>query len=275
MNHNRATGRDIIEMVLQNMEENLEPLHYKTLAPSLYRVYLNEEDYRRLEAILPDVTAETKAALQEALDRLNRQGQPPWPAGKGGWLRKLFKVSDGNVYQPSANNWDVRFSPDLDGELKPGDIAVSSQLTAARSDDVAGKRTRRVTTRKSGAEVKSHSSYETEPPRPAQTAYAKLSYEDQQGPHVFEMRLPRIKIGRGGVDHWVDLKLETLPDVSREHAHIRFDEASGRFYISDKSTYGTSVNGRALPKGTEEPLPEKARIGLADVIFLDFGAQER
>jgi len=71
-------------------------------------------------------------------------------------------------------------------------------------------------------------------------------------------------------------------DVSREHARIRRDPQTGRFYLIDLSSLGTTLNGRHVPRGHEEHdgakrengaetlLPDGARIGLADLIFLDF-----
>jgi pSer/pThr/pTyr-binding forkhead associated (FHA) protein len=93
-----------------------------------------------------------------------------------------------------------------------------------------------------------------------------------------------IKIGRGSADRWVDLKLRAKKDVSREHLQIRRDPATGQFFIKDLSTLGTTVNGKRVPgsieqvngqdidRNLEAPLPNKARIGLAGVIFLEFKA---
>ena len=60
------------------------------------------------------------------------------------------------------------------------------------------------------------------------------------------MTKDRIKIGRGAADTWVDLRLHTKQDISREHVQVRLDTASGKFFIKDLSTYGTSVDGKKL-----------------------------
>jgi pSer/pThr/pTyr-binding forkhead associated (FHA) protein len=90
-----------------------------------------------------------------------------------------------------------------------------------------------------------------------------------------------ITIGRGGIAYRADLKIQASVDVSREHARIRRD-ASGRFFLIDLSTLGTSVDGRRVPRGydqeggtkrengVETPLASGARIGLADTVFLQF-----
>ena len=94
----------------------------------------------------------------------------------------------------------------------------------------------------------------------------------------------QIVIGRGGRDYWTDLKLTTLPDVSREHVRLRRDAESGAFFIKDLSRLGTSVDGQQIPssveyvdgekrdKNVEVKLPAAARIGLAEVVFLNFRA---
>ena len=91
-------------------------------------------------------------------------------------------------------------------------------------------------------------------------------------------------IGRGGRDYWTDLTLHTLPDVSREHIRLRHDPESGKFFLKDLSRLGTTIDGKRIPssidyageekkdKNLEVVLPPNARIGLADVVFLNFRA---
>jgi hypothetical protein len=80
----------------------------------------------------------------------------------------------------------------------------------------------------------------------------------------------------------VDLRLETSLDVSREHARLRRLPETGAFRIKDLSKLGTTVNGKPLPQSLEvsgdaerdldrwTDLPDRARIGLAGIVFLDF-----
>ena len=89
-------------------------------------------------------------------------------------------------------------------------------------------------------------------------------------------------VGRGGRDYWTDIKLETLPDVSREHFRLRRDAASGQFFLKDLSQLGTTIDGAKAPSSMaieggekrdlnlEAPVPARARIGLAGVVFLEF-----
>jgi len=91
-----------------------------------------------------------------------------------------------------------------------------------------------------------------------------------------------LTIGRGGITYPVDVRVASSPDVSREHARVRRDPNTGRFFLIDLSSLGTTLNGRHVPKGYDEvdgakrengaetPLPDGARIGLADTVFLEF-----
>ena len=111
---------------------------------------------------------------------------------------------------------------------------------------------------------------------------ARLTYEDEQGPHVFLMRKDTVSIGRGGSSAWVDVHISGSSKVSREHLRLRVDPG-GQFFIQDVSLWGTSVDGKPIPPaaksaegvtqpGPEQALPARARIGLADTVVIDFEA---
>ena len=106
--------------------------------------------------------------------------------------------------------------------------------------------------------------------RGADPIFAEIRYEDDSGPQSYFVTQNEISIGRGGQDLSVDLPLYTNDEVSREHLRLRRDPATGRFTVSDNSRNGTWLNGRKLARGTEEPLPDRARIQVADVITLSF-----
>jgi hypothetical protein len=113
-------------------------------------------------------------------------------------------------------------------------------------------------------------------------AWAVIEYEDSGGRKTFRVTKEQIVVGRGGRDYWTDLKLDTIPDVSREHFRLRRDAATGQFFLKDLSRLGTTINGERAPssmefdngekrdRGIETPVPARARIGLADAIFLEF-----
>jgi pSer/pThr/pTyr-binding forkhead associated (FHA) protein len=112
---------------------------------------------------------------------------------------------------------------------------------------------------------------------------AEIALADNLGPRVFVMDKPDIKIGRGGQFRLVDLQLDASVRISRVHARIRRDDR-GRFFIKDLSEWGTTVDGQRIARGVtkegdevreidvEAELPPRARIGLADVLVLEFTA---
>jgi pSer/pThr/pTyr-binding forkhead associated (FHA) protein len=279
-----ATGRAVILEIVRAMRENLEPLVFSTIAPTRFYVYLHPDDHKRLEGILPLVVEQARRALDEEVKRASEKSA----ADK---LRTwLSKEPAPTPIEPPREGWDIRFEPDLDGEMQPGDIAVASELVLPAPAELAGSRTRRVTTLQSGGKTSRREQVVESPagtgasaalPRPSDgTVLATLTYDDQQGPHRFSMTKNEIVVGRGGVGYWVDVKLETSADVSREHIRLRRDAASGQFYLKDLSTLGTTIDGQAVPssvevvdgnkrdKGVEVPVPPRARIGLAGLVFL-------
>ena len=276
----RRPAADLIEAVLENMRTNLEPLKYSTLAPSRYVVYLHPDEFARIESIIPILQEQTVRALGEELQRLNRR-----PAH----LRYLdrFRPPSAPV-ENAARDWQIEFLPDADGELALGDILIHSELALPGGDDEpgSGQRTRRITTRlHDGRKTTRRQEVVTATvPADGQRVFARLRYDDNAGTHTFEMVGDSITIGRGGAAYHADVKVEASVDVSREHARIRRDPASGRFFLIDLSTLGTTVDGARVARGYDEadgvkrengvetPLADGARIGLADTIYLQFHA---
>jgi FHA domain-containing protein len=271
----RRPARDAIDAVLENMRRNLEPLKYSTLAPSRFVVYMHPDEFARIEGILPVIQEQTIRALSEELAKLNRRPMRSY--------LNRFLGEPAPVENP-GQAWQVEFLPDPDGDLADGDILVHSDLALPQRDEPgAGQRTRRITTVHSGHSTTKREETVAEEPSPASAViHARLRWEDDAGPHGFEMTQESITVGRGGIAYRVDARISASVDVSREHVRIRRDGASGRFYITDLSTLGSTLNGRKLPKGYEEadgekrengvetPLPDRARIGLADTVHLDF-----
>jgi hypothetical protein len=146
--------------------------------------------------------------------------------------------------------------------------------------------TKRIATRRMGGTQSTSQTYEPAPAVPAMQsnaeAYAEIEYQDNTGRQTYRMTKDQIVVGRGGRDYWTDIKLNTLPDVSREHFRVRRDPVSGKFFLKDLSRLGTTINGQPAPSSVElvdgekrdrdleAPLPESARIGLAGVLYLDF-----
>jgi hypothetical protein len=270
----RRHARDIIDAVVANMRQNLERLKYSTLAPSRYTVYLHPAEFARLETIVPVLREQTIRALDEELRLMNAAG------ASSRWRR----VERAPEVRNAAADWHLAFMADPDEELKEGDVLVDSELLMpARPDLGRGEQTRQIVTLQSGqrATTIEHTiNCPTSPSTPRLLGH--IEYHDESGHHCYDVTKDCFTIGRGGVAYPVDIRIASSADVSREHARIRRDSASNRFFLIDLSTLGTTLNGRHVPKGFDEvdgakrengsetPLPDVANIGLAGTVFLDF-----
>ena len=270
----RRHARDIIDAVVANMRQNLERLKYSTLAPSRYTFYLHPSEFARLEPIIPVLQEQTIRALDDDIRRLNAAGS------SARWMR----VQRAPEVRNAAADWHIAFMADPDEELKEGDVLVDSELLMpARPDLGLGEQTRQIATLQSGTRATTieHTidrSASSSPPR----LLGHIEYHDESGHHCYDVTKDCFTIGRGGVAYPVDIRIASSADVSREHARIRRDSASDRFFLIDLSTLGTTLNGRHVPKGFDEidgtkrengsetPLPDVANIGLAGTVFLDF-----
>ena len=273
----RRPARDIIDAVVENMRKNLEPLKYSTLAPSRYTVYLHASEYAWLEGIIPILREQTVRALTDELEALNRRT----PVRR--WVERLRRTPDPEVRNAAAD-WQVEFLADPDGDMKEGDLLVDSELVLPASPELGvGERTRRITTVHAGPLTTTHQQSETRTQSVSTPVLARIEFEDDAGHHAYDMVKDSVTIGRGGIAYPVDVRIAASPDVSREHVRLRRDAKTGRFYLIDLSSLGTTLNGRHVPKGYDEvdgtkrengsetELPNAARIGLADTVFLEFG----
>lgn len=287
------SGRSIWKGVRDELLLNLYPLPFSTLAPTVFRVYLHPDDYEAIEAVTPRIVAQVQGALTAEVDktnlRLTRSGRRV--------LARLLDREDLAPIEVPSSGWEVYIQPDRNGELERGTIGIVSALAMPAQAEYGGTPTTRIVKSVVGRGRRSATTTdvpqeaappavaaagETAPASPDTTERARLTYEDERGPHVFAMKKDTLSVGRGGSSAWVDVQVVASSKVSREHFRLRRD-ASGRFFIQDVSLWGTSVDGVALPPavkneegvahpGAERPLPASSRIGLADAIVMQFDA---
>jgi hypothetical protein len=284
----RLQGDDLIGEVLRNMEEGLFRIRHKTLVPAIYRIYLSPDDFEPFRDVVPFIAGEIRTALDERLADWNgKRGKPRQLASsllKKIGAREAMATSE---YVRVSDAWTVEIYPDLDGKLQAGEIEVHSELGAPQKAEYgAGSLTRRIIVQKAEPQPDSAPTIATAPAQPTsekqiekdkseQTkglTLAYLRYADQHGQQTFEVTKNQVVIGRGGRSYWVDVRLDTLPDVSREHCRIRRDGETGRFTIEDVSQFGTAVNGKPVGQNASAELPRRATISLAGVIDLQWEA---
>jgi hypothetical protein len=274
----QVTGDDIIAEILRNAEQGIFKIRYTAVFPSIYHVYLHPADFDAIKPVLTALTAEARAALIERVDEINRSSKPSSIA------RALGFDSEKQIeYKILDPDWTIEFHPDAEDRLGRADIEIYSELASAERPEFSeGSMTRHVTKRlasgvRSAATVPLSEVTSPSQPREGSPVFAFIRYEDSAGPQVFPVTKNQIVIGRGGKSFWVDLKLNGPADISREHCRIRRDPATGRFFLSDVSQFGTTIDGKRIqtsPEGAtgETPIPVKTVIGLADSVFLNFEA---
>lgn len=281
----RITPEEIVNFILEEMEAGMYPSYYSNLVPSVYDIYLYSDDLERLRPLEQRMRDEAVSALSEKLSALNRTTVPklklPLGAAKKGRAKRYETLGE----------WSVEFHENTDDDAAENPLVIHSTFPiTADVEDRVGTLTERVTSRKSNGQTVTTSTQRTGNVDGRQAmglVYANLAYEDDTGSHSYQMTKDILKVGRGSADHWVDLKLRTQKDVSREHLQIRRDPSNGRFFIKDLSSLGTTIDGRPMPPSIERlngndvdsnvevALPNKARIGLAGVLFIDFKATKQ
>jgi pSer/pThr/pTyr-binding forkhead associated (FHA) protein len=306
--HGSVTGKRIILEIVREMRDGLHPLLYSRVAPGLYCVYLHPQDFSKLEGLVPRIRAEAQRALAEEMRRLN---EPSRPQGLK-WFTATDEPAP--PIEVPAQGWEIQIEPDRDEEVSPGTFVILSRLTLPALPQLeGGSATTKVfkTVVAGEKRTKTEQVFQnapapappppptpptttppaaTEPSPPTERASAKplarISVEDARGARLFVMDKPDIKIGRGGQFRLVDLQLDGPTRISRVHARIRRDD-QGRFFIKDLSEWGTTVNGQRIARGVikegeeireidvEAELPARARIGLAETLFLEFTAAEQ
>ncbi|MEM1126655.1 MAG: FHA domain-containing protein [Bacteroidota bacterium] len=295
----RPTARDILEALVQALHGAQEPFDDDlVLVPAFYEVRLHPDVYLELKALMPRIQAQAQKRLDAELARLSvkrgllsRLADPVlrWFSADR-YLRGRSRA--GLTYERSGAAWQIEFGVTDRPEADLGFLAIETDFGMRAAAEYRGQPTiniRRTTRRlpTGGFETvlsaarPGRSTQEIRTPG-ARAVLARLRYEDRQGEHVYYMQKAEIVIGRqdeGGTA--LDIALDTLADVSREHLRIRHEEAAtgSGFWAQDVSQFGVTVNGAPLTSGTAavatevwQPLPAQAEIGLAGVVFIDFEA---
>jgi hypothetical protein len=256
----KLSGHLIIGELIRNMELGKFDMNYSVLLPCIFTVYLNPQDHATLGTILNLVLDDARRALRDRVTQLN---SPPKILGlpRKGKAAKEHKIA--------CHDWYIEFLPD--SEVPVGDIEIHSELNETAEPGYRGMKTTLIGREPTAAPRAEHATTQrVASTKRADTIYADVKYEDDSGPQVYPVTQNRVRMGRGGEDQPMDLALYTTDEVSREHAVIRRDPATGTFFITDSSTNGTTLNGKKLQKGVEQPLPERSEIGLGGVLKLDF-----
>ena len=260
----RLGGQTIVDELIRNMEAGRLEMAYSVLLPCLFSVYLHPDDYARLSSVQELIRDDARRALSARMAE--------WNAAKQG-KSLLRRTGTRKEYRIAQNDWWIELFPDTEGSVPPGDVEIHSELNDVAQPGYRGAKTTLI---------------DREPSVPSEVVvrdrrstrlntgkvFAEIRYKDDSGPQTFFVTQNEISIGRGGEDLWVDLPLYASEEVSREHAKLRRDVSNGGFVLLDNSRNGTWLNGRKLSRGVEEKLPDRAEIGIAEVVKLSFEARK-
>jgi hypothetical protein len=256
----RISGQTIIDELIRNMELGRLEMGYSILLPCIFSVYLHLDDYTRVAGVQNLIREDARRALAARLAEWNRKST----LFQRGAPRKIHKIA--------RDDWWIELFADTEGAVPPGDVEIHSELNDIPQPGYRGTKTTLIDREPSvtvARVVRDRQSTRAN----SEKVFAEIRYEDDSGPQTYFITQDEIRIGRGGEDLWVDLPLYTNEEVSREHLELRRNPASGRFTVLDKSRNGTWLNGRRLARGVEEAVPDRAEIGVAEVLKLSFQAR--
>jgi hypothetical protein len=254
----RLNGPAIIGELIRNMELGQFEMNYSVLLPCIFSLYLHPDDYARLAGVLDFIVDDAKRTLCARVAQLN--AKPTLLGLRRGGQSKEFKIA--------SRDWVIEFFADTEGTVPLGDVEVHSDLNETAQPGFRGTKTT-LMDRDPSVTTQRTARPEIEIRRPSEKIYGEIRYEDDTGPQIYLVTQNLVRIGRGG-DLSIDLALYTNDEVSREHLVLRRDAATGQFLITDKSTNGTWLDGKRLKKDIEETLPERAQIGVGEVLTLAF-----
>ncbi len=254
----RLSGHIIIGELLRNLETGSFEMAYTTLLPCVFSVYLHPDDHARLSGVFELLAEDAKRALGERVARLNK------PKALFGLNKKPNRE-----YRIAARDWLIEFLCDTEDAVPLGDVEIHSELNETPQPGFQGTKTTLLDREPSVTSVHSPRT-QTDIRKPEDRIYAEIRYEDDSGPQLYLVKQNLVRAGRGAADEPMDLAIYASDDVSREHLTIRRDAATGQFYITDRSTNGTWLDGKRLKRDTEQPLPERAEIAVAEALTLLF-----
>lgn len=240
------------------MELGAFEMAYTILLPCVFSVYLHPDDHARLAGVFGLIVEDAKRALAARVAQLNRPRR-----GFG-----LTKKAD-REYRIAARDWAIEFAADTENVVPPGDVEIHSELNEAPQPGFQGVKTT-LMDREPSVTAQRAAQPATDTRKRDERVFAEIRYEDDSGPQLYLVKQNTVRVGRGAADEPMDVAIYACDEVSREHFRLRRDAATGQFFITDKSTNGTWLDGRRLKRDVEQALPEMAEIGVAEVLALTF-----
>ena len=123
-----------------------------------------------------------------------------------------------------------------------------------------GERTRRITTVHSGPHhTTREQTVDRFPEGSRRRVLAFLAYDDSAGHHSYDIVKDSVTIGRGGIAYPVDVRIASSSTSRASTSESAGTYGTGRFFLIDLSSLGTTLNGRHVPRGYDEVDGTQAR----------------
>jgi hypothetical protein len=255
----RISGQTILDELIRNMELGRLEMGYSVILPCIFSVYLHPDDHARLAGVEDLIKEDARRVLSARMAEWN--GSKP-----------RFRRGTRKQYRIAQSDWWIELFADTEDAVPLGDVEIHSELNDAPQPGYRGVKTTLIEREASVTAARVARDRESTRRQPDKV-FGEIRYQDDSGMQTYFITQNEVSIGRGGEQLWVDLPLYTNEEVSREHLQLRRDPASGGFRIIDKSRNGTWLNGKRLARDVEQPLPDRAEIGVADVLKLSFEAR--
>lgn len=256
---NRLSGQTIVNQLLRNVQLGQFEMAYSILLPCIFSVYLHPEDHARLEGVFGLIVEDAKRALCARVAKLN---SAPTVLGK-------LRSGRAKEHKIASPDWIIEFFPDTEGTVPLGDVEIHSELNETAQPGYRGAKTT-LMDREPSVTTPRPAGPRSDTRKLSDRVFAEIRYEDDSGAQLYLVTQNQVRVGRGGDDEPMDLALYANDEVSREHLVLRRDAATGQFFVTDRSTNGTWIDGKRLKKGAEQALGERAEIGIAEVLTLVF-----
>jgi FHA domain len=300
-------SKKIINSVVTEMVESVQDMGDVVVIPNTYDVYIHTEDFKDVHPFLNILREQIIKQLEE---EVSKRKQPSIMERNKlvSILNRLLgfgPLTGGKNYRRVEENWYINFQ-ECDGkirignevfELLKGEVCTVRSFSSHQAPSLDSRFGTMVTVYQNDDSVKQSlidlneistlkMNQMSMPKAAPYFATLVYKYKGLADTHTFHMVKDEISVGRRTSENKVDLQLLNVSErISPKHLIIRMEQNTGKFFLSNLGSFGTTVNGIKAPGGRsnaeghsiqEIELPNNSRISLAGgEVVIDFSIAER
>jgi hypothetical protein len=245
----RISGQTIVDELIRNMELGRLEMAYSVLLPCVFSVYLHPEDYQRLASVQDFIKEDARRALAARISAWNN-------------ANSLFRR--GSAHKPhriAQNDWWIELFSDSEGSVPQGDVEIHSELSDVPQPGYGGAKTTLIDREPSVTARRTKCS-----PRSATATIPDRRSSSSRRTKSASAAAARIS---GSICR--STRAMKCPASTCVCSATRPAESS-QFRTKAATALGSMA--RRLTQGVEETLPERAEIGVAEVLKLSFEARK-